>query len=84
MEKQRREVEQEPTTLVGMIKATPGGANAMRIASENCDLRELLDIANRLIVFAQEIADISCGDDDEWMADFHKFQDGYKKDMEKR
>lgn len=71
-------------SLIDEIQSTRDGRAALRFASENCDLRELLDLANKLIVFAQEMADITCGQDDNWMSDFRKFSDLYKQDLEKR
>lgn len=70
-------------SLVDEIQSTPEGRAALRFASENCDLRELLDLANEMITFAHDVADISCGEDEKWMAQYRIFQAGYEKTREK-
>jgi len=80
-------VEQE-VSFVDVIKAAPGGANAMRIASENCDLRELLDLANTIILNSQAktvgFGPITKMDLVSWTGLVARFNDGYRNDMEKR
>lgn len=77
-------MKQEEVSMVDEILSTPQGRAAMRMADQNSDLHHLLDIANDLITYAENIADESCGGDEEWMRGFHRFKEGYAEALKQR
>lgn len=54
-------------SLIEEIESTPQGRSALRFASENCDLRELLDLAHRIISEGQNAS----------LSDVQAFAKGY-------
>jgi hypothetical protein len=77
-------MEQQEVSMVDEILSTPEGRAMMKCVQERDELRNLLDKANELITYARDIADESCGGDEEWMSGFRQFRAGYEKDVEKR